>query len=73
MEKLAEVMGHSSTVVTERYAHLRPDLFRDEDYAVFDVDLRPARVARRGTRTGTFGYSMATEGKKPTRRRSATA
>jgi integrase len=39
IEKLATIMGHSSIVVTERYAHLRPDLFRDADYHVLDVDL----------------------------------
>jgi len=42
-EKLAKVMGHGSIVVTERYAHLRPDLFREEDYGLLDVDLlKPA-------------------------------
>src|SRR5216684_855868 len=46
LEKLANVMGHSSVVVTERYAHLRPDLFREEDYELLEVDLmkRPAKV-----------------------------
>ncbi len=39
LEKLANVMGHSSVVVTERYAHLRPDLFREEDYERLEVDL----------------------------------
>ncbi len=38
MQKLAVVMGHSSTVVTARYAHLRPDLFRDEDYQTLGAD-----------------------------------
>ena len=43
LEKLANVMGHSSVVVTERYAHLKPDLFREEDYELLDVDLlKPA-------------------------------
>lgn len=32
LEKLARVMGYNSVVVTERYAHLRTDLFRAEDY-----------------------------------------
>lgn len=31
IEKLKEIMGHYSVVVTERYAHLRPDLFAQKD------------------------------------------
>ena len=31
IEKLKEILGHYSVIITERYAHLRPDLFRDED------------------------------------------
>jgi integrase len=38
IEKLAKLMGHSSTRVTERYAHLRPDLFREGDYDTFGAD-----------------------------------
>ncbi len=33
------MMGRSSSVVTQRYAHLRPELFRDSDYQVIDIDL----------------------------------
>jgi integrase len=33
LEKLAHILGHSSTEVTKRYAHLRPDAFGDEDRA----------------------------------------
>jgi len=32
-------MGHSSVVVTERYAHLKPELFRAADYELLNVDL----------------------------------
>ncbi len=39
IEKLSKIMGHSSIVVTERYAHLRPDLFPDSDYAHLRIDL----------------------------------
>ena len=53
LEKLASVMGHSSVVVTERYAYLRPDLFRDEDCARFDVDLLKEN--------GTVGYVVVTQ------------
>ena len=47
IEKLAAVLGHSSTVVTERYAHLRPDLFSARERDLLKVDLAPrATVAR---------------------------
>jgi hypothetical protein len=38
LEKLREVMGHSSVVVTERYAHLRGDLFTAADLGRMAVD-----------------------------------
>jgi integrase len=40
LEKLREIMGHSSVVVTERYAHLRPDSFTDVDRARLQIDLQ---------------------------------
>lgn len=76
IEKLAQIMGHSSVVVTERYAHLRTDLFRDADYNVVTVDLSgaPGQILpmREGTRAGTFGYSIATKTKKRIRASSVT-
>jgi integrase len=55
---LREILGHSSVTVTERYAHLRPDLFRPEDLLKFSagmsreggavVDLGAARAERAG-------------------------
>jgi hypothetical protein len=33
------VLGHYSVVMTERYAHLKPDLFSAKDMAVLDLDL----------------------------------
>jgi integrase len=36
---LREILGHSSVVVTERYGHLRPDLFRPTDLLQLSVDL----------------------------------
>jgi integrase len=68
IEKLAHVMGHSSTVVTQRYAHLRTDLFRPDDLALLKVDLtpggqvttlRPGPSAR--AKAGTDGYAVVTE------------
>jgi hypothetical protein len=36
---LREILGHSSVTVTERYAHLRPDLFRPEDLLQLSIGL----------------------------------
>ncbi|MCA9668102.1 MAG: tyrosine-type recombinase/integrase [Myxococcales bacterium] len=44
IEKLCEILGHCSVVVTERYAHLRPDAFGAADYAKACVDLTVGRV-----------------------------
>jgi hypothetical protein len=38
IEKLRNILGHSSADVTERYAHLAPDLFSAADYEVVAVD-----------------------------------
>jgi hypothetical protein len=35
IEKLSAMMGHSSTLVTQRYAHLRPELFTAETSATW--------------------------------------
>jgi integrase len=40
MDKLATILGHSSSEVTRRYAHLRPDLFPEADYQVIQVDMK---------------------------------
>jgi integrase len=39
IEKLKEILGHYSVVMTEKYAHLRPELFTPKDMAVIDLDL----------------------------------
>jgi integrase len=41
IEKLKEMLGHYSVVVTERYAHLRPDLFTAGDLGTLKVSLKP--------------------------------
>ena len=42
IEKLREILGHSTVLVTERYAHLKPDLFEDADLVRADVPLGTA-------------------------------
>jgi integrase len=39
IEKLKEILGHSTVQVTERYAHLKVDLFGPADLAAMAVDL----------------------------------
>lgn len=39
IEKLSKILGHASVVTTERYSHLRADLFRQSDYDVMPADL----------------------------------
>src|SRR5882672_6544529 len=42
--KLAAILGHSATEVTMRYAHLQPGNFTEQERALVDVQLAPARV-----------------------------
>jgi len=44
IEKLKEILGHSSVTTTERYAHLRPDAYNAEDLAAVSVDLSEGEV-----------------------------
>lgn len=39
IEKLSKIMGHASVTTTERYSHLRADLFKQSDYEVMPADL----------------------------------
>lgn len=39
IEKLKEFLGHYSVVVTERYAHLKPDLFPASDLGTIALDM----------------------------------
>jgi integrase len=43
---LREILGHSTVKVTERYAHLRPDLFPAQEVARANVDLLATRASR---------------------------
>jgi len=52
---LVAVLGHYSVTMTERYAHLRPDLFPVQDLATIAIDLRPGR-AKPGTNWPSNGH-----------------
>lgn len=39
--ELQHILGHYSVIVTERYAHLRPDLFSEGAHDALRVDLTP--------------------------------
>jgi integrase len=45
IEKLKEILGHYSVVVTERYAHLKPELFTPAGHHVISLDMAPAEQA----------------------------
>jgi integrase len=47
IEKLKEILGHYSVVVTERYAHLKPELFTAKDLGTLAVDLEAGEGAPR--------------------------
>src|SRR5438128_486147 len=42
--KLGSILGHSATEVTLRYTHLQPGNFTEQERALVDVQLAPARV-----------------------------
>ena len=50
--RLARMMGHTETEVTERYAHLRVDLFPTEDRQALAIDFSGD--------SGENGYKMVT-------------
>jgi integrase len=58
IEKLKEILGHSTVQVTERYAHLRVDLFRPEDLAAMAIDLTPPRAEAIGTANPARGTAL---------------
>jgi hypothetical protein len=53
IEKLREILGHSTVLVTERYAHLRTDLFTERDMRTLSVDLAPGTVMQIGQHLGS--------------------
>ncbi len=61
IEKLSAILGHYSVVMTERYAHLRPELFTQPDLATIAIDVRPS-----GAKVAELGHRMATNPANPT-------
>ena len=55
IEKLSKILGHYSVVMTERYVHLRPDLFADRDLGAIVIDLGSggAEPVTLGVKTGS--------------------
>ncbi len=49
--KLAAILGHSAAETSVRYAHLQPGNFTDQERALVDVQLAPARVVSIASRT----------------------
>ena len=59
MEKLAAILGHSSTEVTRRYGHLRTDLFAERDLNLFGGGEAGDGIE---PKAGTFGHTVGTDG-----------
>lgn len=57
IEKLKEMLGHSTVLITERYAHLRVDLFAEHDLGTLSLDLRPG-----SSQTDAVGQSSGSGG-----------
>ncbi len=58
IEKLKEMLGHYSVVMTERYAHLRADLFAARDLGTIELNLAdPGTTLQLGQRLGSVGVS----------------
>ncbi|MGA8892364.1 MAG: site-specific integrase [Anaeromyxobacteraceae bacterium] len=66
IEKLKEILGHYSVVMTERYAHLRPDLFSARDLAIIDLDLNAGEPDPDPSGPEN-GHETASEGRSPRR------
>ena len=76
IEKLKDIMGHSSVVVTERCANLKPALFRTADYQLLDIDLtgqgQVVGLSPQSAEPGAVGYAVVTDPEVMVRRQPAT-
>lgn len=57
--ELAIVLGHSSTWVTERYAHIRPSRERDGDPWKLDLSVKLGEVVELGSQSPSLGPDWA--------------
>jgi len=65
IEKLKEMLGHYSVTVTEKYAHLRADLFTPKDLGTIAVDFGTAKTANPVPIGQSLGNAPETRGRKP--------
>lgn len=63
IEKPKEMLGHYSVVITERYTHLRVDLFAERELSTIAVDLRPG-----SPETAQIGGKAGAEAEAPDRK-----
>ncbi len=56
IEKLKEMLGHCTVVITERYSHLRVDLFAEHDLSTVSLDMRAGTAE-----AGAVGQSLGRE------------
>src|SRR5499427_1732097 len=72
IEKLKEIMGHSSVIVTERYAHLKPELFRAADFELLNVDVgcevQVVQLKPKDPESGAVVYAVVTDTESIVRR-----
>jgi integrase len=75
IELLSKVMGHASITTTERYSHLRPDLFRESAFDVVKVDLSPATgdVVSLKADSGPGDHAVITEPKSEPEKKPASS
>jgi len=64
IEVLKEILGHYSVVVTERYTHLRPDLFADRERSTIPLALNPAAAPLRAN-WAEFGQREPRDASQP--------
>ena len=67
LEQIKALLGHRSITTTERYAHLRPDLFPASDLGTIALELKPKVALKllspegvQGAQNGAIGHSSAT-------------
>jgi len=64
IEKLKEILGHYSVIVTERYAHLRVDLFTEADLARLGTTKTTTSAPKGTVVKAAFGQQAPRRGKQ---------